>query len=73
MVALTGTEEQVKAASLAYKTYFKVQNPEEEFYLVDHSTFTYLMLPGTGFADFYNRDETSESLAEKVACFLGDG
>lgn len=73
MIALTGTDEQVKAASLAYKTYYKVQNPEEEYYLVDHSTFTYLMLPQSGFADFYKREETAESLAKKVACYLGDG
>ncbi len=58
MIGLTGTEEQVKAASLAYKTYFKMQEAEDEFYLVDHSTFTYLMLPGTGFAEFYKRDVT---------------
>ncbi|MDZ4096503.1 MAG: SCO family protein [Paracoccaceae bacterium] len=70
MIALTGTEEQVKAASLAYKTYYKVQDPTDEYYLVDHSTFTYLMMPGTGFVDFFNRDETADRMAERVGCFL---
>lgn len=70
MIGMTGTPEQVKAASLAYKTYFKVQDPEEEFYLIDHSTFTYLMLPGIGFADFFKREATPEEMADRVGCFV---
>lgn len=71
MIALTGSEEQVKAASMAYKTYFKAQPAEDEFYLVDHSTFTYLMLPGTGFAEFFKREVTPDQMAASVACFVG--
>lgn len=48
LVALTGSEDQVRAASQAYKTYYRRQPSEDEFYLVDHSTFTYLMLPDVG-------------------------
>lgn len=73
MIGLTGSEEQVKAASMAYKTYFKVQEPEEgdeDFYLVDHSTFTYLMTPEQGFIDFFKRDETPEQMASRVGCFI---
>lgn len=72
MIALTGSEEQTKAASKAYKTYFKKQESEDEFYLVDHSTFTYLMLPGIGFADFFKREETADQMAERVACFISN-
>lgn len=70
LIALTGSPEQVKAASLAYKTFYKKQDSEDDFYLVDHSTFTYLMLPGTGFVDFFRREVTSDQMAEGVACFL---
>lgn len=73
MVGLTGTPEQVKAASQAYKTYYRKQDAEEgqeDYYLVDHSTFTYLMFPDTGFADFFKRDETAASMADRVACFI---
>jgi protein SCO1/2 len=73
LIALTGSEDQVKAASLAYKTYYKRQPSEDEFYLVDHSTFTYLMLPDQGFVDFFRRELTSEQMAESVACFLKAG
>lgn len=73
MIGLTGSTDQVKAASQAYKTYFRKQNSEDpEFYLVDHSTFTYLVLPETGFVDFFKRDETAEQMAERTACFLSN-
>lgn len=70
LIALTGTSDQVRTASLAYKTFYKRQDSEDEFYLVDHSTFTYLMLPGTGFVDFFRRDITSDQMAKAVSCFL---
>lgn len=70
MIGLTGTPEQTKAVSQAYKTYFKAQPGGGDYYLVDHSTFTYLMLPGTGFADFYRREATPDEIADHVACFL---
>jgi protein SCO1 len=70
LIALTGSEDQVKAASQAYKTFYRRQPAEDEFYLMDHSTFTYLMLPGTGFVDFFRREVTSDQMAEGVACFI---
>ena len=73
MLGLTGTPEQGKAASMAYRTYYKKQEPEEgdeEFYLVDHSTFTYLVTPEQGFIDFFKRDESPEQMADRVQCFI---
>jgi len=69
MIGLTGSPEQVKAAAAAYKAYYR-KNGEGEDYLVDHSTFTYLVLPGHGFVEFFRREETPEALAEKTACFI---
>ncbi len=70
MVGLTGTAAQIKSASRAYKTYYKKQEGEDEFYLMDHSTFTYLMLPEHGFAEYFRRDATPEQMAERVGCFV---
>ncbi|MCB1358007.1 MAG: SCO family protein [Maritimibacter sp.] len=67
----TGSMEQIQAAAQAYKAYFKKEDdPDPDFYLVDHSTFTYLMLPGTGFADFFKRDVTPADMAERTSCFV---
>ena len=73
LVALTGSADQVKAAAQAYKTVYKKRETGDEYYLMDHMTFTYLMLPGEGFVDFFRRDITSEQMAESVACFVEAG
>ncbi len=69
MIALTGTPEQVAAASKAYKTYYKAQYDGTDEYLVDHSTFTYLVMPGEGFVEFFRRETTAEQIADSVACY----
>lgn len=69
-VGLTGTEEQVKAASQAYRTYYMAHDDDEEYYLVDHSTFSYLVLPEQGFVEYFRRDVTPEQMAERTACFI---
>lgn len=73
MVGLTGSAEQVKAASKAYRTYYQKQEPtegNEEYYLVDHSTSSYLVLPEYGFAEFFRRDTSPEEMADRVECFM---
>lgn len=70
MIGLTGSPEQVKAASQAYRTYYRKQDGDPEYYLVDHSTQTYLVLPEYGFVEFFGRDATPERMAETVACFI---
>lgn len=71
MIGLTGSPEQTDAASKAYKTYYKINDEDDpEFYLVDHSTFTYLVLPESGFKTFYRRENTPEEIADTAACFI---
>jgi len=70
MLGLTGSPEQVRAASQAYRTYYAKQDAEDEFYLVDHTTMSYLVLPEHGFLEFYRRDVTPDQMAESVACFV---
>ena len=70
MIGLTGTPEQTDAASKAYRTYYKAHDKSDEFYLVDHSTFTYLVLPEHGFVEFFRRDVSADAMAERVSCFV---
>ncbi|MBV7410978.1 SCO family protein [Maritimibacter sp. DP1N21-5] len=70
MIGLTGSPEQVRAASQAYKTYYRKQEGDPEYYLVDHSTFTYLVLPEVGFVEFFKRDDSAEKIAETTSCFI---
>ena len=70
MIGLTGTPEQVKAASQAYRTYYKANPADDEYYLVDHSTFSYLVLPEHGFVEFFRREITAEQMADTIQCFI---
>lgn len=73
LVALTGSEDQVAAAAKAYKVYYQLPAKRDPGYTVDHTTMTYLMLPKTGFADFFQRDATAQTIVDKTACFLKAG
>jgi protein SCO1/2 len=72
MVALTGTEEQVAAASKAYRTYYEPRYDGTEDYIIDHSTFTYLVLPEYGFVEFFKNTVTPEEMAARTACFINN-
>lgn len=70
MIGLTGSEEQVAVASKAYRTYFKAHPPVDGEYIVDHSTFSYLVTPEQGFVEFFRRELTPEQLADKIGCYV---
>ena len=70
MIGLSGSLEQVAAASKAYKTYYKKQPADDDYYLVDHSVFSYLVFPEEGFVEFFRRDLTAEQVADVTQCFI---
>ena len=70
MLGLTGSDEQVKQAADAYRAYYARGSGDEEFYLMAHSNFTYLMMPGNELATFFRAEETPEGMAEKSACMI---
>ena len=70
MVGLTGSQAQVAEAAKNFRVYFRAQEAEDEYYLVDHSSFTYLTLPEQGVVEFFRRDTSPEDMAERTACFV---
>ena len=71
MVGLTGTAEQIAKAARAYKVYYRKQPSEDEdYYLMDHSSFSYFMVPDVGFVDFLRSDLPPEVVADRLACVL---
>jgi len=69
MIGLSGSAEQVAVASRAYRTFYARQGTEPKNYLMDHSTFSYIVLPEVGFVDFVRRDDPPEDVARRMACF----
>jgi protein SCO1/2 len=71
MLGLTGTTEQIDQVASAYRVYYRVNREgDDPYYLVDHSAFSYLVLPEHGFVEFFNRDVTPAEMAERTACFV---
>ena len=70
LVGLTGTPDQIKTAAAAFKVYYKVPDNPDKDYEVDHTTLTYLMLPKTGFAEFFTREMTPQEMADRTGCFV---
>lgn len=70
MIGLTGTPDEIKAVAKAYKTFYQVPDvPADQNYEVQHMTLTYLMLPGVGFANFYNSEDSADLVADRTACY----
>lgn len=70
MIGLSGTEAQVAEAARNWRVYYAVAGDREDpFYLVDHSTFTYLMAPEVGFLDFFRHATDPAIIADRVACY----
>lgn len=72
MVGLTGTVEQIGAVAASFGVHHSSAEPDEEYYLVDHSTFSYLILPGEGVVDRLSRTMSAADLAERVACHVSE-
>ena len=70
MIGLTGTDAQVDAAAKAYRAYYAKADNDPEYYLMQHSTFTYLVLPEQGFVEFFKSGDEAETVAEITACFV---
>ena len=71
MVGLTGTAEQIAKAARAYKVYYRKQPSEDEdYYLMDHSSFSYFMVPDVGFVDFLRSDLPQEVVVDRLDCVL---
>jgi protein SCO1/2 len=69
MIGLTGTDAQIATAAGAYRVLYSKQGDDPEFYDMNHTTFSYIVLPEVGFVDFIRREDTAEQVAERLACF----
>jgi protein SCO1/2 len=73
LIALTGSVEQVKAAAKAYRVYFsKADNGDPDAYLMDHSTFIYLMGPDGAYVRHFSHSATPEEIAAGIEAAIAE-
>ena len=74
MIGLTGTAEQIAAAARAYRVFYaKVQRPEMTQYLMDHSSFVYLVGPDGRVRSLFRPETAPEAIAQAVRGQLRSG
>ena len=71
MIALTGSNDQIETLKKAYGVFGKLNkvDNEDQSYLVDHSTFSYLVNKNGEVLSYFNRRESPEQISEKIKCF----
>ncbi|MEN0075581.1 MAG: SCO family protein [Paracraurococcus sp.] len=71
---LTGTPEQVAEVARRYRVYYaKVQRPDMTDYLMDHSSFLYLVGPDAKVRALYRPETRPEDIAAGIAAQIGAG
>ena len=67
LVGLTGTAEQTRAAARAYRVYYRLGELDEDgAYLVDHTSYTYLIDPDGEYVTHFAFGQGPEKMAEII-------
>ena len=71
-VGLTGSEEQIKNLLKKYLVYAVLhkKSPEDKDYVVDHSSYFYLMGSDAKYLTHFRHKETSEEISQKLQQYL---
>ncbi len=71
LVGLTGTREQIDATATLYRVYHaKVKNGADDDYLVDHSSYVYLMGQDGAFLTMFRGATDPKKIAETIAGYI---
>jgi protein SCO1/2 len=70
MVGLTGTDEQIRQAAEAFRVFYakaETKTPGDQYYLMDHSTFIYLMDRNGEYLRHFPYGVSADDLAEAIS------
>ena len=73
LVGLTGSPEEVARAVHAWRVYVRKGEAKDGAYLVDHSTFTYLMDREGRYLAHFGHSATPEEMSERIEAAIGAG
>lgn len=71
MIGLRGTEEETTKIAKAFRVFYQPVNKEDEYYLVDHSNFIYLMGPDGRNVAIFNGDVDPQVMAKGITEAVG--
>ena len=71
LIGLTGTPEQIKIATKAYKIYAaKVKDPSMTEYTMDHSSFIYFMAPDDRLLHIFKMPDSAQDMSRIISGWL---
>ncbi len=73
LVGLTGSKAEVDQALRAWRVYAQKAEPKDGSYLVDHSTFTYLMGPDGHYVTHFGHATTADEMTDRLADAMKTG
>lgn len=65
LVGLTGTEEQIEAVKATFRVYAQKQGTGDD-YMVNHSSFTYLLDPNGSLIGLYSHETNAEDMSKQI-------
>jgi protein SCO1/2 len=72
LVGLTGTPEQIAGVARAYRVYYaKAPAQDEGPYMMNHSSYVYLMNPDGKFLTVFSSDLDADRLASEIRRYMG--
>lgn len=67
LVGLTGTEDQIRDVASDYRVFYrKVENPDYTYYLMDHTSFVYLLAPSGEIASMFRYGTPPAEMATAI-------
>ena len=70
LIGLTGSAEQIRSVALAYRVYYAKYPPDSRDYVIDHSSFVYLVDQSGKYIGFLPSGTAAERIIEMVSPHL---
>ena len=70
MIGLTGSEKDIQKIKDIFMVYSQMPNDLSGDYILNHSTFTYFVLPEIGLTTYFTRKDKVKKISDTVKCIL---
>nr|WP_245319870.1 SCO family protein [Bradyrhizobium sp. LMTR 3] len=72
LIGLTGSAEQIRRVALAFKVYYAKYPPDSPDYVIDHSSFVYLVDEAGKYIGFLPSGTAADRITETITLHLSD-
>ena len=70
MIGLTGSPKDIDNIKKIFKIYSDLPSDLTGDYIINHSTFTYFIIPKIGLVTYFTRKDKAENIAKTIKCIL---